>query len=426
MLDPKKVRSAAERRVEAGKSAPESAKTPATDPEKLKRVEAFRQRMREAKAKRDAEAKDPKPVSAEEKARRVQALNARRLAQRNAGSKTRLERVREGLELIKAQKAEAAKKVKAVEVDENGTPIVGGAPNPADPALNPAPKVDPNATPAPVDGAAPATPPAVEVPEAGKTELPTDTEEVASALVQVNEKLSEIGKRAEVDKVVKTELEAIKETLTSTTAAVRKLTAKKVVAKADKLTKEEQIKVVAFLAKVDEVYQKQMTGFETKASVKDDAGFAGIISNLRIGVDVANEKAHSTLDSYIKNTASAKDVRDAVRLVKAAVEKWGVAEQMTDFFKKEARVSSGSTDHVRTVVAHVQEMVTAGAIDAADIGSQVDEYLELSPKEFKAVASTMNRVQTRGTDGETPRQVIATQTGVRGGQETLEDCFEDS
>lgn len=424
MKDPKNVLSAAERRVQAGKPAPVPAKTPATDPEKLKRVEAFKQRMREAKAKRDAGAKDPKPASAEERAKRVQALNAKRLAQRNAG-KTRLERVREGLELIKAQKAEAAKKVKAVEVDENGTPIVGGAPNPADPALNPAPKVDPAATPAPADGAAPATPPAVEVPEARKTELPTDTEEVASALVQVNEKLAEIGKRAEVDKVVKTELEAIKETLTSTTAAVRKLTAKKVVAKADKLTKEEQIKIVAFLAKVDEVYQKQMTGFEAKAHVKNDAGFAGIISGLRIGVDVANEKAHTALDGYIKNTTSAKDVRDAVRMVKAAVEKWGVAEQMTDFFKKEASVSSGSIDHVRKVVAHVQEMVTAGAIDSGDISSQVDEYLDLSPKEFKAVASTMSRVQTRGTEGETPRQVIAAQSGVRGGQDTLESCFDD-
>jgi hypothetical protein len=307
-------------------------------------------------------------------------------------------------------------KVKAAEVDENGTPVVGGAPE-EDIEVVPPSKED-VAPPEPVVEVPEDTPPVDGGGSGGSI-----SEDTASVLVKVNEKLDDINQREAVDKAVKTELEDIQQTLT--TAAVKlKASAKiPVQASAKPLTQKEITTIVDFLGKVDAAYEKNMVGFEARASVSSKQEFDPIISRYRIAVDTANEKAHVTLEAYHNKKADSVAVKAAVREVKSAVDQWGAVTSMVDFFKKEASVTSASIDNTLKVVAFVQKMVEAEKLPVSAMSAQVREYLTLSPTEFKSVTATMNRMQgTPGTVEGTPKSMHPVQSGADAF--SLEDAFE--
>lgn len=306
-----------------------------------------------------------------------------------------------------------AMNVKATETDENGTPVVGGAPEEGTEVIPPSREdVDP---PAPVVEVPEDTPPA-------NGSGGSISEDTASVLVQVNDKLDDIGQREAVDKAVKVELEEIQQTLTSTAAKLKASVKKPVQASVKALTQKEVTTIIDFLGKVEAAYEGGMVGFETRAAVNSKQEFDPIISKYRVAVDVANEKAHMVLEAYHNKKVDSVAVKAAVREVKAAVETWGGVTAMVSFFKKEASVTSASVSNTLKVVAFVQKMVEAEKIPVSSMAAQVKEYLTLSPTEFKSVSATMNRMQgTPGAIDATPKSMHPVQAS--GDAFSLEDAF---
>lgn len=377
----KKIKARLEAQQKEAKTAP------ITEEERKKRLEAYKQRLASRKAEdEEKKAEEEKKKEAEKK----KAEAGRKPADRLSATRAALAALR-------------AKKIKANEVDENGIPAVGDAPKDPNAELAAVPKPGEKGNP-------PAEEPA-------KAPEKTDAEESATVLVQVNEKLDEINKRAEVDKVVKTELEQIKETLTGVAASLKGVKA----GKADVLTKQESAVIVDFLSKIDAAFKKDVVGFEATASLKDREAFDKLVSASRVSIDIASEKAHNTIIAYSEKKATGTDVKNAVKEVKAAFEKFQTIKSVTAVFKKEASVASNETNHIKRVVAYVQEMVVAGKVEANQIASLVNEYLGLSPIEFKSVVATVSKVAGKGIY---PENIHVEQSGSGNRIDSLEAIFD--
>lgn len=376
------------------KAQQKDAKTaPITEEERKKRLEAYKQRLASRKAEdEEKKAEEEKKKEAEKK----KAEASRKPADRLSATRAALAALR-------------AKKIKANEVDENGIPAVGDAPKDPNAELAAVPKPGEKGNP-PADAPAPAE-------ESAKAPEKTDAEESATVLVQVNEKLDEINKRAEVDKVVKTELEQIKETLTGVAASLKGVKA----GKADVLTKQESAVIVDFLSKIDAAFKKDVVGFEATASLKDREAFDKLVSASRVSIDIASEKAHNAIIAYSEKKATGTDVKNAVKEVKAAFEKFQTIKSVTAVFKKEASVASNETNHIKRVVAYVQEMVVAGKVEANQIAGLVNEYLGLSPIEFKSVVATVSKVAGKGIY---PENIHVEQSGSGNRIDSLEAIFD--
>jgi len=275
------------------------------------------------------------------------------------------------------------------EVDENGTPIVGGAPD-LDEDLR---------APAPTTGDIPAP---EAVPSMGAVEELTEPmsdaapEDAAKAIVTVNDKLSEIEKREDVDKILKQELKQVKEALTGVSAIIRKIKpALRAAASRGKkpttIGREELKTIVDFLGSADKLYTSEMTGFETKASVSDVSGFSTVVAGLRSSTDMSLERAHDVLASYQKKEASVSDVRGIIKEVKASVEKWQLFKKTAGIFQGEAKYAGASKSHLKNILASVQEMVSNEEIGSDSIASQAIEFLNLNEKEFKTVNAALRR-----------------------------------
>lgn len=377
----KKIKARLEAQQKDAKTAP------ITEEERKKRLEAYKQRLASRKAKdEEKKAEEEKKKEAEKK----KAEAGRKPADRLSATRAALAALR-------------AKKIKANEVDENGIPAVGDAPKDPNAELAAVPKPGEKGNP-------PAEEPA-------KAPEKTDAEESATVLVQVNEKLDEINKRAEVDKVVKTELEQIKETLTGVAASLKGIKA----VKADVLTKKESVVITDFLSKIDAAFKKDVVGFEATASLKDREAFDKLVSASRVSIDIASEKAHNTIIAYSEKKATGTDVKNAVKEVKAAFEKFQTIKSVTAVFKKEASVASNETNHIKRVVAYVQEMVVAGKVEANQIAGLVNEYLGLSPIEFKSVVATVSKVAGKGIY---PENIHVEQSGSGNRIDSLEAIFD--
>ena len=373
----KKIRA----RIEAQKKA-----GTVTDEQRKKNLEAYKQRVAARKAeeeKKKVQAGKPKP-------------------KKPVAGADRFEKARQAL---------AAMRAKATEVDENGTPAVGDAPKNVDPNAVKVPKPGEDGAPAPA-------PEPVAAPAPEPVPASTEAEGNATILVQVNEKLDEIEKRAEVDKVVKTELEQIKETLTGVAASLKAVKS----SKPDVLSKHESVVIADFLSKIDAAFKKDVIGFEATACLKDREAFDKLVSASRIAIDIASEKAHSVLASYIQKNATATDVKNAVREVKAAYKEFQAIKSVTAIFKKEASISSSDSSHIKRIVGHVQDLVVAGKIEASQISSLVSEYMTLSPIEFRSVVSTMSRIAGNGVGY--PEKIHSIQSSAREGIDSLESVFD--
>jgi len=305
-------------------------------------------------------------------------------------------------------------------VDENGTPVVGEGPA--------EPEAPTKAAPVPGEEPAPEAAPAAPDAEMGMetdTEVMPGAEDHARALVTVNDKIAEIEKRDEVDKILKTELESVRNELTGVAAALRKM---KVSAKkqekvtASKLGKEELKAIAAFLGKADDCYKNQMTGFESKASFADKKGLTHVVAGIRSKTDAALEKSHDTIVAYKKEKATADDVRNSVREVKAALQEWQVFKQTSELFRSEARYANASKEQLKKVIAATNELVEEGQIPQSEFAAQAFSYLELNEKEFKTVHASLKR-RANMSGGETPKRVPSVQNFASG--DSLENIFED-
>jgi len=408
-----------------------------TDEDLKKRREAFKRRILAKREEKEAldknkgpkdpkdlkdpkDTKDSKTVKKGEERRkaRIEAFRKRREEKKAEEKKKGVVAKSDAVLARIRAKVKAHIKTKGADVDENGTPIVGDGPKVQEELAPPVKKGGPETEAKPE----PVVPDEEKKPADSSPPAKTEEEEMASVIVQVNDKLEEIYKREEVDKILKGELEDIKESLTSVSAKFKGITAS---GKERGLTKDELTAIVGFLAKVEAAYEKRMVGFETTAKVKDIDSFGAVISKVRVAVDVSNERAHEVLKAYNEKKVTARELKDSVREVKAAVEKWGVVESVVNLFKKEASVSSSEAQNTLKVVAFVQEMVEQEKIPAREITAQVKEYLNLSPVEFRTVAATMKRVKGSAVspDTEYPERMHSTQAG--GDPLSLEDCFND-
>lgn len=303
-------------------------------------------------------------------------------------------------------------------VDENGTPVVGEAPA--------EPEAAPEAAPAPAEEPAPeAAPAAPEVDIEVEGDVMPGAEDHAKALVTVNDKIAEIEKREEVDKILKTELETVRNELTGVAASLKKM---KVSAKkeektpVERLGKEELKAIAAFLGKADDCYKNQMTGFESKASFVDKKGLTHVVAGIRSKTDAALEKSHDKIIAYKEEKATADDVRDSVREVKAALQEWQVFKKTSELFRSEAKYANASKEQLKKVLAATNELVEGGQIPQSEFAAQALSYLDLNEKEFKTVHASLKRRASIG-GGETPTKVPSVQNFASG--DSLENIFED-
>lgn len=299
------------------------------------------------------------------------------------------------------------------ETDEFGTPVVGEAPEEDE---NEAPK--PEATHPETKPESPEEKPATENPAAET--IGVSPEDIAKAIVTVNDKINEIEKQSEIDKAVKTELESIKQELTGVTAKLKnmKIKAEKVAPK--KFAKSDIVAIAKFLETADNVYTKEMTGFENKASLNDKTGFNTITAGLRMEMDSALEKSKDVIVAYRDNKSDVDTVKESVRAVKSALDKWNVFKKTVAVFGTEAKYANYHREHIKKVISAVQEMVENEIISPAEFTSQAMEYMELNEKEFRNVLATINRAAS--ANGVSPVSIPAVQTMSRTSE--LEDIFE--
>lgn len=276
----------------------------------------------------------------------------------------------------------------APETDENGTPVVGGAPEGDGGAAGGKPAAAPGAP-----AAAPAKP-AVS-PDNGKGAEPPapepvaqgEKEDAATVLVRVNEKIQEIEERTKVDDAVKKELVDIRNTLTGVTASIRKR------ARADRLTDEQLHAVVAFLEKADRVYETAMKGFEAKAGM--GAAMASEAARIRTAVDAGLQKAHEDLLAYKEGKAGIRVVEASVGRLRSGIEQWNTLQRAVTAFRSESKTVQGSRGHLREVIAVMAGLLDNGQISSGDELSQKTlEYFDMAPDTFKGVRAFLSKEGT--------------------------------
>ena len=285
----------------------------------------------------------------------------------------------------------------APETDENGTAVVGNAPE-GDGAAAPA---KPGAPTQPATGAKPATDQRPAEPAQPQPAAQGDKEDAATVLVRVNEKIQEIENRAKVDDAVKKELVDIRNTLTGVTASVKKA------ARADTLSDEQLRTVVAFLEKADRAYETTMKGFEAKAGM--GAAIGTEASRIRTTVDAELQKAHETLLAYKEGKASVRGVEAAVMRLRSGIEQWNVLQRSVTAFRSESKTVQGSRGHLRDVVAVVAGLFDNGQISSGDeLGQRMMEYFDMAPETFKGVRAFLSK------EGKMPQSVPAVQSMAAG------------